>query len=194
MALTLRRGPSSPLNSYGNELWEFDDNGLMRRREASINDLAIAEDQRRYFGPRPENERHAPTRTFRHAVRRENSFWSPRHQSGGLGVAESPAFIEPVIGMNSVTVVVIGNHVRRRTSVAGTSTPASIALSSAISVTTRVAMASAASLTGWRIELMSARAAVGVSSKPTMATSMPGRRPRSRTLVRAPGRARPWRR
>ncbi|BBY34681.1 DUF4440 domain-containing protein [Mycolicibacter minnesotensis] len=43
--------------SYGNELWEFDDNGLMRRREASINDVAIAEDERRYFGPRPEDER-----------------------------------------------------------------------------------------------------------------------------------------
>lgn len=28
--------------SYGNELWEFDDNGLMRKRFASINDLEIA--------------------------------------------------------------------------------------------------------------------------------------------------------
>src|ERR1022692_1075597 len=28
--------------SYGNELWEFAPSGLMRRREASINDLAIA--------------------------------------------------------------------------------------------------------------------------------------------------------
>lgn len=43
--------------SYGNELWEFDENGLMRRREASINDVAIAEAERRYFGPRPEGER-----------------------------------------------------------------------------------------------------------------------------------------
>ena len=43
--------------SYGNELWEFDDNGLMRRREASINDVAIDEGDRRYFGPRPESER-----------------------------------------------------------------------------------------------------------------------------------------
>jgi nuclear transport factor 2 (NTF2) superfamily protein len=43
--------------SYGNELWEFDENGLMRRREASINDVAIAEADRRYFGPRPDNER-----------------------------------------------------------------------------------------------------------------------------------------
>jgi uncharacterized protein len=29
--------------SYGNELWEFEDNGLMRKRFASINDLAIRE-------------------------------------------------------------------------------------------------------------------------------------------------------
>ena len=43
--------------SYGNELWEFADNGLMRRREASINDVPIEESQRRLFGPRPENER-----------------------------------------------------------------------------------------------------------------------------------------
>jgi nuclear transport factor 2 (NTF2) superfamily protein len=37
--------------SYGNELWEFDDDGLMRRREASINDVAIAESDRRLAGP-----------------------------------------------------------------------------------------------------------------------------------------------
>ncbi|MCX2933049.1 nuclear transport factor 2 family protein [Mycobacterium sp. CVI_P3] len=43
--------------SYGNELWEFTDAGLMRRREASINDVPIDESQRRYFGPRPDNER-----------------------------------------------------------------------------------------------------------------------------------------
>ena len=43
--------------SYGNELWEFDEHGLMRRREASINDLAIYESERRIFGPRPEDER-----------------------------------------------------------------------------------------------------------------------------------------
>ena len=42
--------------SYGNELWEFDEHGLMRRREASINDLAIDESDRRIFGPRPEAE------------------------------------------------------------------------------------------------------------------------------------------
>jgi uncharacterized protein len=43
--------------SYGNELWEFDSSGLMLRREASINDMTINESERRYFGPRPENER-----------------------------------------------------------------------------------------------------------------------------------------
>ena len=39
--------------SYGNENWEFDEHGLMRRREASINDVAIAPDERRIPGPRP---------------------------------------------------------------------------------------------------------------------------------------------
>ncbi len=43
--------------SYGNELWEFDERGLMRRREASINDTTIKETERRWLGPRPENER-----------------------------------------------------------------------------------------------------------------------------------------
>jgi uncharacterized protein len=34
--------------SHGNEQWEFDENGLMRRREASINDVPIREQDRRY--------------------------------------------------------------------------------------------------------------------------------------------------
>jgi nuclear transport factor 2 (NTF2) superfamily protein len=34
--------------SHGNELWEFDAHGLMRRREASINDVAIADADRRF--------------------------------------------------------------------------------------------------------------------------------------------------
>ncbi|MCF6468600.1 nuclear transport factor 2 family protein [Nonomuraea sp. MG754425] len=43
--------------SYGNEQWEFDASGLMRRREASINDVRIDESQRRVFGPRGDGER-----------------------------------------------------------------------------------------------------------------------------------------
>ena len=42
--------------SHGNEQWEFDDFGLMRRREASINDVPIAADDRKFLwplGPRP---------------------------------------------------------------------------------------------------------------------------------------------
>lgn len=35
--------------SYGNENWAFDAAGLMRERHASINDLAISEDQRLFF-------------------------------------------------------------------------------------------------------------------------------------------------
>ena len=44
--------------SYGNENWEFDERGLMRRRIASINDLPIAETERKYHwpqGPRPDD-------------------------------------------------------------------------------------------------------------------------------------------
>lgn len=36
--------------SHGNEHWEFDDDGLMRRRDASINDVPISENERRYRG------------------------------------------------------------------------------------------------------------------------------------------------
>ncbi len=43
--------------SYGNELWEFNDSGMMVRREASINDFAIQEADRRIFGPRGDDER-----------------------------------------------------------------------------------------------------------------------------------------
>ncbi|MER8069141.1 nuclear transport factor 2 family protein [Streptomyces sp. NPDC094034] len=46
--------------SYGNELWEFDADGLMSRREASINDVPIQESERRIFGPRPDAERGVP--------------------------------------------------------------------------------------------------------------------------------------
>jgi nuclear transport factor 2 (NTF2) superfamily protein len=46
--------------SYGNEQWEFDDEGYMGRREASINDVKIDESERRIFGPRPEAEHGAP--------------------------------------------------------------------------------------------------------------------------------------
>jgi uncharacterized protein len=37
--------------SYGNENWEFDENGLMQKRFACINDLAIAESQRKFHWP-----------------------------------------------------------------------------------------------------------------------------------------------
>lgn len=43
--------------AHGNEQWEFDAGGLMRRREASINDIAIADSERKFHwdapGPRP---------------------------------------------------------------------------------------------------------------------------------------------
>ena len=42
--------------SYGNENWEFDADGFMRRREASINDIPITADERRIFGPRTDGD------------------------------------------------------------------------------------------------------------------------------------------
>ncbi|NOV17563.1 nuclear transport factor 2 family protein [Ensifer adhaerens] len=45
--------------AYGNENWEFDENGLMHHRYACINDLPIEESERKFFwdrsGPRPAN-------------------------------------------------------------------------------------------------------------------------------------------
>lgn len=44
--------------AHGNELWEFDERGLMRRREASINDMPILAADRKFFwpqGPRPDD-------------------------------------------------------------------------------------------------------------------------------------------
>ena len=43
--------------SHGNENWEFDADGYMRRREASINDVPIDEAARRIVGPRTDAER-----------------------------------------------------------------------------------------------------------------------------------------
>jgi nuclear transport factor 2 (NTF2) superfamily protein len=38
--------------AYGNEQWEFDERGLMRRREASINDVCIEPQERKFHWPR----------------------------------------------------------------------------------------------------------------------------------------------
>ena len=43
--------------SHGNENWEFDAEGYMSRREASIDDVAIEASERRIHGPRTEAER-----------------------------------------------------------------------------------------------------------------------------------------
>ncbi len=42
--------------SHGNENWEFDDEGYLSRREASINDISIEPSERRISGPRPQSE------------------------------------------------------------------------------------------------------------------------------------------
>ena len=59
------RNPSGQwFRAYGNELWEFDEQGLMARREASINDVAIIEAERKFRwdspGPRPSDDRGIP--------------------------------------------------------------------------------------------------------------------------------------
>ena len=46
-----RNGAGNWFRSYGNENWDFNSNGLMRRRIASINDVAIEESDRRYHWP-----------------------------------------------------------------------------------------------------------------------------------------------
>ena len=54
-----RDDSGSWFRSYGNENWEFDDNGLMRRRFASINDLPIRESDRLFrwpLGRRPDDQ------------------------------------------------------------------------------------------------------------------------------------------
>ena len=42
--------------SYGNEMWEFDEQGLMARRYASINDAPIRADERRVFARRAKSD------------------------------------------------------------------------------------------------------------------------------------------
>ena len=44
-------GEGQWFRAHGNEQWEFDASGLMRRREASVNDVAIAENERRFRWP-----------------------------------------------------------------------------------------------------------------------------------------------
>ena len=51
-------GAGDWFRAHGNENWEFDDHGLMRRREASINDVPIKESERKFLweqGIRPED-------------------------------------------------------------------------------------------------------------------------------------------
>lgn len=46
--------------SHGNEQWEFDEHGLMRRREASINDMRITAAERKFLWPRGSNADRRP--------------------------------------------------------------------------------------------------------------------------------------
>ncbi|MBI1391509.1 MAG: DUF1348 family protein [Alphaproteobacteria bacterium] len=53
-----RNADNAWFRAYGNENWEFDGNGLMRVRQASINDVPIEASERKFFwdapGPRPQ--------------------------------------------------------------------------------------------------------------------------------------------
>jgi nuclear transport factor 2 (NTF2) superfamily protein len=51
-----RDGDGQWWRCYGNENWEFAENGLMARREASIDDVRIGENDRRIVGTRPEGD------------------------------------------------------------------------------------------------------------------------------------------
>ena len=53
----LRDERGARMRAHGSEQWEFDEHGLMRRREASINDVPISEAERKFrwpLGPRPD--------------------------------------------------------------------------------------------------------------------------------------------
>ena len=64
--------------SYGNEQWEFDEHGLMRRREASINDIAIAEKDRRFHWAAPGPAAGGCAGIGRESVLMRRSLSSPR--------------------------------------------------------------------------------------------------------------------
>ncbi len=50
-------GAGQWFRSYGNENWQFDAEGYLARRKASINDVPIEASDRRIFGPRDDAER-----------------------------------------------------------------------------------------------------------------------------------------
>jgi uncharacterized protein len=58
-----RDASGSWFRSYGNENWEFDDDGLMRRRLAAINDTPISEKDRKLFWPLGRRPDDAPSLT-----------------------------------------------------------------------------------------------------------------------------------
>jgi hypothetical protein len=71
MPESVRRAGVGRRRSYGNELWDFDGNGLMRYREASINDVPIEEQDRLIFGPAPNPSGRASRCGNREAIPRQ---------------------------------------------------------------------------------------------------------------------------
>src|SRR5690349_3119132 len=105
--------------SYGNELWD----GLMRRREPSINDVPIASSDRRWFGPRPDDERgpehdsHCGERPGRlivleiHRRRRDRAgaFGLTRWSRAGRGESSDSMDREPAVDKDRLTGDVAGS-------------------------------------------------------------------------------------
>jgi hypothetical protein len=67
-------------------MWEFDARGLMRRREASINDLPIADSDRKFFwpapGPRPPDHPGIPDNLWLDVAGPEKPFREMLHENG----------------------------------------------------------------------------------------------------------------
>jgi nuclear transport factor 2 (NTF2) superfamily protein len=69
--------------SYGNENWEFDEDGYMSARHASINDLPISESERKFRWPqgrRPDDHPRS-VRTGAVEQRHERQFWGRRRKA-----------------------------------------------------------------------------------------------------------------
>jgi hypothetical protein len=84
--------------SYGNELREFDEHGLMRRREASINDVPIEPSDRRIIGPRGDGERGAEI-ALRWAPRRDQP-WTCQVKFTGQVVNLRPLRLSVTLPVN----------------------------------------------------------------------------------------------
>ena len=84
----LKNGKTQWFRSYGNENWQFDANGLMELRYASINDLAITENERKFHWP-------LGRRPDEHASLSELGLWLFRLQLANPYVLLIPFWVPP---------------------------------------------------------------------------------------------------